>query len=121
MLQQGNLLLISPEKTENIDDLFLNRFISLLENVYTDPEFNIERLSTELGLSRGHLSRKIKELTGIAPVEFLRNFRLTKASILLKQQQLSISEISYQTGFSSPAYFTKCFRIVYGVTPSDYQ
>ncbi|WP_085537421.1 hybrid sensor histidine kinase/response regulator transcription factor [Massilibacteroides vaginae] len=120
-LQQGSLLLIAPDKTENIDDLFLNRFIGLLENIYTDPDFNIEKASTELGLSRGHLSRKIKELTGITPVEFLRNFRLTKATILLKQQQLSISEITYQTGFSSPAYFTKCFRAVYGVTPSDYK
>lgn len=120
-LQQGSLLLVTPEKTENIDDLFLNRFISLLENVYTDAEFNVEKASSELGLSRGHLSRKIKELTGITPVEFLRNFRLTKATILLKQQQLSISEITYQTGFSSPAYFTKCFRAVYGVTPSEYK
>lgn len=120
-LQQGSLLLTAPDKTENIDDLFLNRFIGLLENIYTDPDFNIEKASTELGLSRGHLSRKIKELTGITPVEFLRNFRLTKATILLKQQQLSISEITYQTGFSSPAYFTKCFRAVYGVTPSDYK
>lgn len=120
-LQQGNLLLLSPEKTEKIDDLFLNRFIGLLENVYTDPDYNVERLSSELGLSRGHLSRKIKELTGISPVEFLRNFRLAKASVLIKQQQLSISEIAYQTGFSSPAYFTKCFRFVYGITPSDYK
>lgn len=120
-LQQGNLLLVSPGKTENIDDLFLNRFIGLLEEVYTDPEFNVERLSAELGLSRGHLSRKIKELTGISPVEFLRNYRLTKATVLLKQGQLSISEITYQTGFSSPAYFTKCFRSVYGVTPSEYK
>lgn len=120
-LQQENLLLTSREKAENTDDLFLNRFMSLLEEVYIDPEFNVEKLSSELGLSRGHLSRKIKELTGITPVEFLRNFRLTKATILLKQQQLSISEITYQTGFSSPAYFTKCFRAVYGVTPSEYK
>lgn len=120
-LHKGNLFFTSPEKAENLDDLFLHRFMESLEEIYTDSEFNVERLSNKLGLSRGHLHRKIKELTGITPVEFLKNFRLAKAAILLKQHQRSISEIAYQTGFSSPAYFSKCFRAVYGVTPSDYE
>ena len=110
-----------PEKVENMDDLFLRKFLSRIEQVYTDPEYNIEKLSDTLGLSRGHLHRKIKDLTGTSPVDFLRNFRLKKAAALLKQKQYNISEIAYQTGFSSSAYFAKCFKAVYNVTPTEYQ
>ncbi|MDR1381458.1 MAG: substrate-binding domain-containing protein [Tannerella sp.] len=120
-LRDDHLLLAAPEKAENLDDRFLRRFLSQLENVHADPEYNIERLSETLGLSRGHLHRKIKELTGISPVDFLRDYRLRKASLLIKQQHLSISEIAYQTGFSSPAYFSKCFKVLYGMTPKEYQ
>lgn len=119
-LQENRLLLAEPEKAENIEDKFLRRFLAQIEEVYADPEYNIERLSEVLGLSRGHLHRKIKELTGTTPVDFLRNYRLKKAVLLIRQNNLSISEIAYQTGFSSPAYFSKCFRIVYNMTPSEY-
>lgn len=119
-LQKGKLLLTEPEKVKNMDDLFLNNFIKCIEDVYADTEYNVEKLSDTLGLSRGHLHRKIKELTGTTPVEFLRNYRLSKAAALLKQRQYTISEIAYQTGFSSPAYFSKCFKQVYDVTPTEY-
>jgi len=81
----------------------------------------VEKLSDTLGLSRGHLHRKIKDLTGTSPVDFLRNYRLKKAAVLLKQKQYNINEIAYQTGFSSPAYFAKCFKTVYNQTPKEYQ
>lgn len=119
-LQKGKLLLTEPEKVKNIDDQFLNNFIKCIEEVYADAEFNVEKLSDALGLSRGHLHRKVKELTGTAPVDFLRNYRLSKAAGLLKQKQYSVSEIAYQVGFSSPAYFSKCFKLVYEVTPTEY-
>lgn len=120
-LQDSNLLMSEPEKVDNMDDLFLRKFVACIEEVYTDPEFNVEKLSDTLGLSRGHLHRKIKELTGTTPVDFLRNFRLGKAAQLLKQKQYTVSEIAYRTGFSSPAYFSKCFRAVYKVTPTEFQ
>lgn len=120
-LQKGKLLLTEPEKVKNMDDVFLNNFIKCIEEVYADTEYNVEKLSDTLGLSRGHLHRKIKELTGTTPVEFLRNYRLSKAAALLKQKQYTVSEIAYQTGFSSPAYFSKCFKLVYDVTPTEYQ
>lgn len=119
-LQDNNLLMAEPEKVENMDDLFLRKFVACIEEVYADPEFNVEKLSDTLGLSRGHLHRKIKELTGTTPVDFLRNYRLGKAAQLLKQKQYSVSEIAYQTGFSSPAYFSKCFKVVYNMTPSEF-
>lgn len=120
-LQDSNLLMSEPEKVENMDDLFLRKFVTRIEEIYMDPEFNVEKLSDTLGLSRGHLHRKIKELTGTTPVDFLRNYRLGKAAQLLKQKQYSVSEIAYQTGFSSPAYFSKCFKAVYNMTPSEFQ
>ncbi|MBC8602862.1 substrate-binding domain-containing protein [Parabacteroides acidifaciens] len=120
-LQSSNLLMGEPEKVENMDDFFLRKFLIQIEQVYADPEYNIERLSDTLGLSRGHLHRKIKDLTGTSPVDFLRNYRLKKAAVLLKQRQYNVSEIAYQTGFSSSAYFAKCFKAAYNVTPTEYQ
>lgn len=120
-LRDNKLLLSEPEKVESIDDAFLRKFAEQIEAVYTDPEYNVEKLSETLGLSRGHLHRKIKELTGTAPVEFLRTYRLNKATQLLRQNAYTVSEVAYRTGFSSPAYFSKCFKAVYGVTPTEYQ
>ena len=120
-LRDNKLLLSEPEKVESIDDAFLRKFTEQIEAVYADPEYNVEKLSETLGLSRGHLHRKIKELTGTAPVEFLRTYRLNKATQLLRQNAYTVSEVAYRTGFSSPAYFSKCFKAVYGVTPTEYQ
>lgn len=120
-LRDNKLLLSEPEKVECIDDAFLRKFAEQIEAVYADPEYNVEKLSETLGLSRGHLHRKIKELTGTAPVEFLRTYRLNKATQLLRQNAYTVSEVAYRTGFSSPAYFSKCFKAVYGVTPTEYQ
>ncbi len=120
-LRDNKLLLSEPEKVESIDDTFLRKFAEQIEAVYADPEYNVEKLSETLGLSRGHLHRKIKELTGTAPVEFLRTYRLNKAIQLLRQNAYTVSEVAYRTGFSSPAYFSKCFKAVYGVTPTEYQ
>ena len=120
-LRDNKLLLSEPEKVESIDDAFLRKFAEQIEAVYADPEYNVEKLSETLGLSRGHLHRKIKELTGTAPVEFLRTYRLNKATQLLRQNAYTVSEVAYRTGFSSPAYFSKCFKAGYGVTPTEYQ
>lgn len=120
-LRDNKLLLSEPEKVESIDDAFLRKFAEQIEAVYADPEYNVEKLSETLGLSRGHLHRKLKELTGTAPVEFLRTYRLNKATQLLRQNAYTVSEVAYRTGFSSPAYFSKCFKAVYGVTPTEYQ
>ena len=82
-LQDSNLLMSEPEKVENMDDLFLRKFVTRIEEIYMDPEFNVEKLSDTLGLSRGHLHRKIKELTGTTPVDFLRNYRPACATLIL--------------------------------------
>ena len=74
-----------------------------------------------LGLSRVHLYRKVKELTGVTPTDFLRNYRLKQAAALLRQKDCNVNEAAYATGFSSPRYFSKCFKAVYNITPTEYQ
>ena len=107
-------------KVESLDDLFMRKFIALIEENYSDPDFSIEKGSEKLGLSRVHLYRKVKELSGITPTDLLRNYRLKKASALLKQRSGTISEVAYATGFGSPAYFSKCFKAVYNITPTEF-
>ncbi len=104
---------------ESLDEAFLRKFIALIGRAYADPEYNIERLSSELAMSRGHLYRKVSDLTGMSPIEYLGNFRLRKAMELLETSSLSINQVAYETGFSSPAYFTKRFREKYGRTPTE--
>jgi DNA-binding response OmpR family regulator/anti-sigma regulatory factor (Ser/Thr protein kinase) len=104
----------------SIDDLFRNKLLELTEASYEDSEFSVEELSEHIGLSRVHLYRKIKTLFGISPSDFIRNYRLNKALILLKQKKYTISEIGYMTGFTAPAYFTKCFKTLYNITPTEY-
>lgn len=104
----------------SFDDLFMRKFIVLIEENYSDPDFSIEKGSEKLGLSRVHLYRKVKELSGITPTDFLRNYRLKKASALLRQRSGTISEVAYATGFGSPAYFSKCFKAVYNITPTEF-
>lgn len=102
------------------DKLFLNKFIAQLEVSYIKSDVSIEKISERLGVSRVHLYRKIKEISGFTPVDYLRNFRLAKAVDLLGQRRYSISEIAYKTGFSSPAYFSKCFKDIFGMTPTEF-
>ncbi|MDO5570872.1 MAG: substrate-binding domain-containing protein [Bacteroidales bacterium] len=120
-LNNGLIPALSHEKVESMDDLFLNKFMEQLEKVYSDADYNIEKLSEVMNMSRGHLHRKIKNLTGITPVELLRNYRLSKAAQMLKEKRYNVNEITYMTGFSSPAYFSKCFKSVYNTTPTDYK
>lgn len=104
-----------------VDEKFRNRLLELLEERYADSEFSTVELSERLNLSRVHLYRKTKELFGAAPSELLRNFRLNKAVALLEARGHTISEVTYMTGFTSPSYFSKCFKALYGKTPTEHR
>lgn len=108
-------------KTESVDDVFMRKFMALIEESYPDSDFSIEKASDMLGLSRVHLYRKVKELTGVTPTDFLRNYRLKRAAALLREKGRNVNEVAYATGFSSPPYFSKCFKAAYTVTPTEYQ
>lgn len=108
------------EQVNILDEKFMQKFISIMEDNYDNSEFTVEHISDKLGLSRVHLYRKIKQMTGITPTDFLRNFRLKKAAVMLLEHSGTVSEITYANGFTSPAYFSRCFKALYGVTPREF-
>ena len=88
-----------------------------MEEHLDNSDLSVEDLSAEMHLSRVQLYRKVKALTGFSPIDLLRKARLARAYTLLADDELSVSEIAYRTGFSSPSYFTKCFKDEYGIVP----
>lgn len=119
-IEAGDTHTLTSTLSEDMQHPFLADFLAQLDLVYKDAEYNIERLSTDMGLSRGHLHRKIKEITGHTPVEMLRNYRLGKARDLLHTGRYNINEAAYECGFASPAYFSKCFKAYYHMKPTEY-
>ena len=85
-----------------------------------DPELNVEDLGKDMGLSRVQLYRKLKSLTNYAPNELLRQARLKKATSLLASSEMTVAEIAYEVGFSTPSYFTKCYKEQFGESPTDF-
>ncbi len=110
---------VVPVGTPGSESPFLDRFRTLLQDNLHDPTFNVERMGEEMGMSRVQLYRKIKSLTGTTPVELLRKARLARGRQMLATTDRSISEIAYDTGFSAPSYFTKCFKDEYGISPGE--
>ena len=103
-----------------IDAEFLQKAIGIVEAHMSDTDFSVDSFIKEIGMSRSRMHRKIKAITSQSTTEFIRTIRLKRALSLLEQSQLSIEEISFAVGFSSTAYFTKCFRVQYGIPPSEY-
>ena len=103
----------------DIDNDFYNRFLKLFDKKMGEADLNVEAMAAELGFERTQLYRKIKAITNYSPVELMRNLRLKKARTLLNTTDKSVSEICYEVGFSTPAYFTKCYKEQYGETPSE--
>ncbi len=99
---------------------FLQKVVSAIQANLDDENFGVTELSEALNMSRSNLLRKIKQETGESVSVFIRNVRLQNAMLLLQQEELTVSEISYRVGFSSTSYFTKCFRELYGKTPGDF-
>lgn len=119
-MQTGKLPIAEQTDLPTADRLFMQRFVAILSKRFDDPELSVESMSREMGVSRVHLYRRIKTLSGFSPVDYMRNFRLGKAAELLLHHRFSISEVAYRTGFSSPPYFSKCFKETFGMTPSEY-
>ncbi len=102
------------------EDVLIKNIITLLEERYTDPTLQIDDLSKLLALSQSQLYRKVVALTGYSPNDLLRSFRLEKARKSLQKGGKNITEITFENGFNSPSYFTKCFRQHFGITPLQY-
>ncbi len=104
----------------SLDEKLMEKAIKAVEEHMGDAEFSVELLGESLGLSRGHLYKKLKVITGKGPAEFIRIIRLKRGRQLLEKSQMQISEIAYEVGFNSPKIFTKYFREEFGILPSEY-
>ena len=104
----------------SLDDKFLRKIKQITEDNMDDPNFSVEKLSSEFGISRAHLYNKLVALTGKTPIEFIRILRIRRSAQLLEKSQLTVMEIAYKVGFNDPRYFTKHFKSEYNMTPSQY-
>ncbi len=105
--------------SSDIDNEFYKRFLEIFKEEMGNMDASVDSIAARMGLERSQFYRKIKSLTNYSPVELIRNLRLKQGRHLLATTEKSISEIAYEVGFSTPAYFSKCFRDAYGETPSD--
>lgn len=116
----------NPAHLENVkitarDEEFLNNIVSIIENNYANPEFNVEKMVDISAYSRTVFYNKLKGLTGLSPVDFLRQTRLKMASEILINSGRGVSETAFMTGFNDVKYFSKCFKQMFGVTPAEFK
>lgn len=102
------------------DKEFLRKTIAFFEENISNGNFVVEDFARHLGMSRTAYYNKLKAITGLSPIDFIKQMRIKKALKLLEDPSLSISDIAYKVGFSDPKYFSKCFKAEMGVTPSQY-
>ena len=117
--------LVDPEpesiKITPFDEKFIEKAMKYVSDNIDSSQLSVEELSEHLGMSRVRLYKKIKQITGKTPIEFIRIIRLKRAAQLLRESQLNVSEIAYQTGFNNPKLFSKYFKEEFGILPSVYQ
>ena len=104
----------------SLDEAFLTRAIQTIENNLNDEKFDITKFQQAMSMSHSSLFRKLQALTNLSPSGFIRNIRLKRAAQLLRKDYGNVAEVSYEVGFSNPAYFSKCFKALFGVCPLDY-
>lgn len=117
--------MIDPSPSEivitSLDEKLIEKAIKYVEDNMSRSELSVEELSRELGMSRVHLYKKLLQITGKTPIEFIRVIRLKRAAQLLRESQLHVSEVAFEVGFNNPKYFSRYFKDEFGVLPSVYQ
>lgn len=112
---------IKPLKSIQLpEEEFLKTLVEITENKMSDSSFTVKRLCREIGISRPQLYRKIVSITGKSPNHFIRDIKMKRAMVLIKERNLNISEISLQVGYNNPSYFSRCFQNAYGIAPSRF-
>ena len=117
--RQSGYLLPSRNKSQKSDENFLSQIVALIRGDLSNTNLNVEALAEKTELSRTQLYKKIKALTGLSAVEFIREVRLKEAVLLMEEGDLSLTEVAYQSGFNSPSYFSRSFKEYYGFSPSE--
>ena len=102
------------------DAAFLNKLAGIMEEQLSNPELNVDQLVSYFSLSRTNFFHKLKSLTGMAPIMYIKEMRMRKAAELIKENQYTMSEIAYMVGFSDPHYFSKSFKSYWGMTSTEY-
>ena len=102
------------------DEKLMREITAAIEDHLIDSDFNVTMLQETVGIGQKLLYRKVKQITGVTPVEYIRNIRMEKAARLLNEGRFSISEVMYMVGFTKSGYFSKCFQEAFGMTPSAY-
>ena len=113
------------ERVEDIrlkspDEKLLEKIMECIRKNITNSDLSVDMISDEVGVSRVHLHRKMKELTGQTPHDFIRGIRLKKAAQLLAEKNMNVTEVMYACGFANSASFSTIFRKYYGMSPRDY-
>ena len=113
---------LKPEDiaASSMDEQLVQRLLAVFEDHMEEPDFSIEQLAQEIGMSRRHLNRKIQSMTNLSTSDFIRTLRLQKAARLLKSASGTVSEIAFKVGFNNLSYFSKAFRRHFGRLPSDF-
>jgi DNA-binding response OmpR family regulator len=113
---------VQPVQVRPVDDKFMEKVMESINAHMADPEFNVEALCEDLGLSRVHVHRKLKEITNLPTANFIKQVRLQQAARLLtEEERLNVSEVAYAVGYSNLSNFSVAFREMYGVSPKEYQ
>ena len=105
---------------ENAQEKFFERVNEIIKKHLDESDFSVQQLSEEVGISRVHLNRKMKNRYGVSPNIFIRSFRLKQAAYLLAFNKANISEVAYAVGFSSHSYFTTAFHDYFGMSPKEF-
>ncbi len=120
LFSKSNYIHPKEVTVNSMDEQFLQKTLVLFEEKYVDPEFGIAEMQESLSMSRAQLHRKFKAITSQTPGELLRNFRLRRAAQILEQKGESVTQVAFAVGFNNLSYFAKCFKALFGVTPSAY-
>ena len=104
----------------SVDEKLIQRALEYIEKNMDNTEYAVEELSRDLGMTRMNLYRKLQSITGNTPSDFIKSIRLKRAAQLLQGSRLTMAEVADRVGFSSASYFTKCFKEMFGVTPTQY-
>ena len=111
----------TPPQITSFDEEFMKRVMEIMNNQMDNSDFIIDEFAKKLGMGRTVFYQKLKSLTGLSPIDFVREMRIKRAKQLAESGEYNVSTIAYMTGFNDPKYFSKCFKKRYGVSPSEFQ
>ena len=105
---------------KSADEILMSKIMKVINENLSNPDLNVEMLAANVGLSRVHVHRKLKELTNLSARDFIKNIRLQQAAALLKEKKLTVSEVAYATGYTNLSHFSSSFKEVHGMSPKEY-